>query len=412
MLAEKENIQELSIEEEMKDSYLLYAMSVLVSRALPDARDGLKPSQRRILIAMDDLNLGPRSKHRKCAKICGDTSGNYHPHGAQVVYPTLVRMAQEFSTRYPLVDGQGNFGSIDGDPAGAMRYTEARLSDFSTLLLQDLKQDTVDFLPNYDETRQEPAVLPGKFPNLLCNGSSGIAVGMATSIPPHNIAEVCDGVIRILDEPDCSIDELLEIIKGPDFPAGAIIFGREGIKEAYRSGRGIITVRARAHIETTKAGKKSIVFTETPYGLSRDRVIERVAEAVNRGKIPGVADVRNESDKEGTRIVVELRRGEDEKVSLNGLYKHTQLQDTYSIIMIALVRGRPRTLNLRELLVAFKEHRVEVVRRRTEFLLARAEQRAHILEGLRIAVKNIDAIIALIKRAKDVPSAKSALMRV
>ena len=411
MLAEKENIQEISIVEEMKDSYLLYAMSVLVSRALPDVRDGLKPSQRRILIAMHDLNLGPRSKHRKCAKICGDTSGNYHPHGAEGIYPTLVRMAQPFSARYPLVDGQGNFGSVDGDPAGAMRYTEARLSQFSMLLLDDLKLDTVDYVPNYDETRQEPVVLPGKLPNLLCNGCSGIAVGMATSIPPHNIAEVCDAVIRLLDKPDCSIDELLEIIKGPDFPAGAIIFGREGIKEAYRSGRGTVTVRARAHTETTKTGRKSIVFTEIPYGLSRDRLIERVAEAANQNKISGVADVRNESDKEGTRIVVELRRGEDEKVVLNGLYKRTQLQDTYSIIMIALARGRPQTFNLKEFLVAFKEHRVEVVRRRTEFLLARAEARAHILEGLRIAVKNIDAIVALIKRSKDVPSARSGLMK-
>ncbi|KPJ62777.1 MAG: DNA gyrase subunit A [Planctomycetes bacterium DG_23] len=411
MLAEKENIQELSIEKEMKDSYLLYAMSVLVSRALPDVRDGLKPSQRRILIAMDDLNLGPRSQHRKCAKICGDTSGNYHPHGEQSVYPTLVRMAQAFNSRYPLVDGQGNFGSIDGDPAGAMRYTEARLSPFSMLLLEDLKLDTVDFVPNYDETRKEPVVLPGKFPNLLCNGSSGIAVGMATSIPPHNIAEVCDAVIRIVDEPDCSIDELLKIIKGPDFPTGAIIFGREGIKEAYKSGRGTITVRARAHIETTKGGKKNIVFTEIPYGLSRDRIIERMADAVNQNRISGVADVRNESDKEGTRIVVELRRGENENVVLNALYKHTQLQDTYSVIMIALARGRPQTFNLKELLVAYKEHRVEVVRRRTAYLLQRAEDRAHILEGLRIAVKNIDAIVALIKRAKDVPSARSALMK-
>ncbi len=294
MIDEKENIKDILIEEEMKESYLTFAMSVIMSRALPDVRDGLKPSQRRILVAMNDLSLGPASKYRKCAKICGDTTGNYHPHGEQVVYPTLVRMAQDFSFRYTLVKGQGNFGSVDGDPPAAMRYTEARMTHASTEMMDDIKQNTVNFIPNYDETRLEPVVLPSKFPNILCNGSSGIAVGMATSIPPHNVNEVCDGIIKVIDNPDVTIDELMTIIKGPDFPTGALICGVRGIVEGYKTGRGTISVRAKAHIETAKNGRKSIVVTEIPYQLNRDRIIERIAELVKSEVLKGITDIRNE----------------------------------------------------------------------------------------------------------------------
>ncbi|HHT9117517.1 MAG TPA: DNA gyrase subunit A, partial [Candidatus Hypogeohydataceae bacterium YC38] len=411
MIEMRENIKELFIEEEMKTSYLTFAMSVIVSRALPDVRDGLKPSQRRILVAMNDLGLGPRAKFRKCAKIAGDTTGNYHPHGEQVVYPTLVRMAQDFSVRYPLIEGQGNFGSIDGDPPAAMRYTEARLAEASMALLEDLDRDTVDFVPNYDDTREEPTVLPAKFPNLLCNGSSGIAVGMATSIPPHNVNEICDGILKVVDDPRASVDELLTIVKGPDFPTGGLLCGNSGIIEGYKTGRGTITVRARAHVETTKTGKKQIVFTEIPYQLNRDKVIERIAELVQEDKITGIADIRNESDREGSRIVIELRKGEEETVVLNQLYKLTQLQDSFSIIMIALVDGRPRTLNLKELLLNYRDHRIEVIRRRTSYLLKKAEERAHILEGLRIGLKNIDEVVGIIKSSGDTASAREALVK-
>lgn len=410
MIEPKENIRELFIEEEMKSSYLTFAMSVIVSRALPDVRDGLKPSQRRILVAMNDLGLGPRAKFRKCAKIAGDTTGNYHPHGEQVVYPTLVRMAQDFSVRYPLVEGQGNFGSIDGDPPAAMRYTEARLTEASMAMLEDLEKDTVDFVPNYDDTRQEPTVLPAKFPNLLVNGCSGIAVGMATSIPPHNVAEVCDGILRVIDNPEVDIDELLTIVKGPDFPTGGLICGTKGIIEGYKTGRGTITVRARAHIEAAKTGKKQVVFTEIPYQLNRDKIIERMAELVKEDKITGIADIRNESDREGSRLVVEIKKGEDEGVVLNQLYKRTQLQDSFSIIMIALVDGRPETLNLKEQLLAYRDHRIEVIRRRTSHLLEKAEQRAHILEGLRIGLKNIDEVVRIIKASPDAARARAALV--
>lgn len=410
MIEPRENIKELFIEEEMKDSYLTFAMSVIVSRALPDVRDGLKPSQRRILVAMNDLGLGPRAKFRKCAKIAGDTTGNYHPHGEQVVYPTLVRMAQDFNIRYPLIEGQGNFGSIDGDPPAAMRYTEARLTEASMALIEDIDKETVDFVPNYDDTRLEPTVLPSAFPNLLCNGSSGIAVGMATSIPPHNINEICDGILTVIDNPGVSIDELLTIVKGPDFPTGGLICGTRGILEGYSTGRGTITVRARAHIETTKAGRKQIVFTEVPYQLNRDNIIARIAELVKEEKITGVSDVRNESDREGCRVVVELKKGEDEGVVLNQLYKLTQLQDSFSIIMIALVDNRPQTLNIKELLLAYKSHRMEVIRRRTRHLLKKAEQRAHILEGLKVALNNIDEVIKLIRASQDTPAAKAALI--
>ena len=410
MIDEKENIKDILIEEEMKESYLTFAMSVIMSRALPDVRDGLKPSQRRILVAMNDLSLGPASKYRKCAKICGDTTGNYHPHGEQVVYPTLVRMAQDFSFRYTLVKGQGNFGSVDGDPPAAMRYTEARMTHASTEMMDDIKQNTVDFIPNYDETRLEPVVLPSKFPNILCNGGSGIAVGMATSIPPHNVNEVCDGIIKVIDNPDVTIDELMTIIKGPDFPTGALICGVRGIHDGYKTGRGTISVRAKAHIETAKSGKKSIVVTEIPYQLNRDRIIERIAELVKSEVLKGITDVRNESDREGSRIVIVVKKGDDENVVLNLLYKHTKLQDSFSIIMIALVNNRPQTLNLKQLITAYIDHRKEVIRRRTQFLLERAEERAHILEGLRIALANIDEVIKLIKASKTVDDARTSLV--
>ncbi len=411
MLDSKEKIGELLIEEELKDSYLSYAMSVIVARALPDVRDGLKPSQRRILVAMNDLNLGPRSKFRKCAKIAGDTSGNYHPHGEQVIYPTLVRMAQDFVMRYPLVDGQGNFGSVDGDPPAAMRYTEARMRSFATLLMDDIEKDTVDFQPNYDETRKEPVVLPGKFPNLLANGSSGIAVGMSTSIPPHNLGELCDALVKVIDNPEISTKEIMKVLPGPDFPTGALICGRKGIVDAYTTGRGIITLRARAHVEQGKGGKKTIVFTEIPYQLNRDLVIARIANAVNAGVVKGVTDVRNESDREGSRLVVELQRGEDEHVVLNLLYKHTQLQTSYSMILLALDHGRPRTMSIRDMLLAYRDHRVEVIRRRTMYLLDKAEARAHIVEGLRIAVANIDEVVDIIKKSPDVNTARERLIK-
>jgi DNA gyrase subunit A len=410
MIEKKENIKDVLIEEEMKNSYLTFAMSVIMSRALPDVRDGLKPSQRRILVAMNDLGLGPTAKFRKCAKICGDTTGNYHPHGEQVVYPTLVRMAQDFNCRYVLVKGQGNFGSMDGDPPAAMRYTEARMAYASMAIMEDIKQNTVDFIPNYDETRMEPMVLPSKFPNILCNGSSGIAVGMATSIPPHNVNEICNGIIRVIDNPDVTIDEIMEEIKAPDFPTGALICGTKGVKEGYKTGRGTIIVRAKTHVETAKSGKKSIVVTEIPYQLNRDKIIERIAELVKNDQIKGIADVRNESDREGSRIVIDVKKGIEEEVVLNQLYKQTKLQDSYSIIMIALLNNRPQTLNLKQLIVAYIDHRKEVIQRRTRFLLDRAEEKAHILEGLMIALKNIDNIIKLIKSSRNIEEARNSLV--
>lgn len=408
----EEKIQTLLIEDEMKDSYLNYSMSVIVSRALPDVRDGLKPSQRRILVAMNDLGLGPHGKFRKCAKIAGDTSGNYHPHGEQVIYPTLVRLAQDFVSRYTLIDGQGNFGSIDGDPPAAMRYTEARLTEFATQILEDLDRDTVDFASNYDETREEPRVLPSKFPNLLCNGSAGIAVGMATSIPPHNLSEIADGIIKLIDNPDITIDELMEIIKGPDFPTGGIICGVKGLKEAYHKGKGLITLRARFNTEEVKGGRTNIIITEIPYNQEKARIIERIAGLVKANRIQGVSDIRDESDKEGMRIVVELKRGEEPQVTINQLYQNTPLQDTFSIIMIALARtGRPETLNLKQLLTSYRDHRIEVIRRRTRFLLERAEAEAHILKGLVIALNRIDQVIRLIRRSKTVEIAREGLMK-
>ncbi|MBN1437377.1 MAG: DNA gyrase subunit A [Sedimentisphaerales bacterium] len=406
----EERIEDLSILDELKDSYLNYAMSVIVQRALPDVRDGLKPSQRRILVAMNDLNLGPRSKHRKCAKIVGDTSGNYHPHGDQATYGTMVRMAQPWVMRTPLVDPQGNFGSIDDDPPAAMRYTEARMTAAATDLLADLNRDTVNFVPNYDETTTEPSVLPAKFPNLIVNGCTGIAVGMATSIPPHNPGEVCDALIKIIDDPDCGFRELMEIMPGPDFPTGGIICGRKGIVDGYTTGRGTITVRAKTHTETTKKNRTQIIVDEIPYQTVKANIVTKIAGCVNAGTIPEISDVRDESDRKGMRIVIELKRDADENVVLNQLFKHTPLQSTFSIINIALVKNRPQTLNIRQLLQLFIEHRKDVIRRRTQFLLRRARTRAHIVEGLLLAQSDIDEIINIIKKSPDVPTAKANLM--
>jgi DNA gyrase subunit A len=414
MAAENEpkptDVRDLLIEEEMKDSYLNYAMSVIVSRALPDVRDGLKPSQRRILVAMNDLNLGPRAKFRKCAKICGDTSGNYHPHGEGSIYPTLVRMAQDFASRYLLVDGQGNFGSIDEDPPAAMRYTEARMSVHASVMLEDLEKDTVNFAANYDETRDEPTVLPAKFPNLLCNGSMGIAVGMASSIPPHNVGEICDAIVKVIDEPEVTVEELLKIVPGPDFPTGGIICGTRGIREAYETGRGQCMVRARIEVEEGKGGKQSLVITEIPYNVSKKRIIERIGELHREGRIQGVSDLRDESDKDGMRLVVELKKDAEEQVVINQLFRMTPLQETFSIINIAIVKQRPQVLDLKELLVAYKDHRVEVIRRRTKWLLDKAEAEAHILEGLLKAIDVIDEVIAIIRSSSDVPTAEKRLI--
>jgi DNA gyrase subunit A len=404
---------DISIENELKESYLTYAMSVIVSRALPDVRDGLKPSQRRILVAMNDLNLGPTAGRVKCAKISGDTSGNYHPHGESVIYPTLVRMAQEWNMRHVLIDKQGNFGSIAGLPPAAMRYTEARLSPVAAQLLEDLDLDTVDYIPTYDERSTEPTVLPSRFPNLIVNGSSGIAVGMATSIPPHNLREVCDALIRLIDQPDVSIDELLEIIPGPDFPTGGRICGRSGIRRGYYTGRGSVVVRARADIEEDARGRSRILVREVPYQQFRDRVIERIAELVNEDRIKGISGIRDESDlKEPVRLVIDLKRDADPDVVLNQLYQFSPLQDSYSLIFLALVDGKPRTLNLKQLLQEFLRHRVNVIRRRTQFLLSKARKRKHTIEGLLLALANIDEIIRIIRASQTQAEAKTGLMGV
>jgi len=407
---ENERIEDLLIEEEMRDSYLTYAMSTIVDRALPDVRDGLKPSQRRVLMAMYDLHLGPRSKHRKCAKIAGDTSGNYHPHGEGVVYPTLVRLGQSWNMRYPLVDPQGNFGSIDGDPPAAMRYTEARMTAPAMEMLEDIQLDTVDMQANYDDTRTEPTVLPGKFPNLLVNGAQGIAVGMATSIPPHNLGEVCDALVHLIAHPEATVEDLMRFIQGPDFPTGGLICGRNGIRKGYTTGRGQLVVRARLHTEQVRGGRTRIVITEIPFQVLKSTIIERIADNVKNGRIKDIVDVQDHSDRAGMRIVIDLRKGADPQVVIQQLYKFTPLQSTFSIINIALVNRAPRTLDLKQLLVAFLEHRKEVVRRRTTFLLRRARQRAHIQEGLILAVADIDEIIAIIKRSPDPPTAKQRLM--
>lgn len=402
---------EQPIEDELKESYLTYAMSVIVSRALPDVRDGLKPSQRRILVAMQDLGLAPTTSTSKCAGIVGETMKRYHPHGDQAIYPTLVRMGQEWNTRYPLLDKQGNFGSIAGLPAAAMRYTEARLSHIAALMLEDLDKDTVDFLPTYDEKGTEPVVLPSKFPNLLANGSQGIAVGMATSIPPHNLAEVCDAIVRVIDEPDVSIDELLEICPGPDFPTGGVICGREGIRRGYYSGRGTIVLRARARIEEVHGSRFRIVISEIPYQQARDRIEEKVHEVASDGRISGIAGIRNESDlEEPVRLVVDLKRDADPEIVLNQLYQYTPLQDTFSLIFLALVDGKPRILSFKGLIEEFIRHRETVIRRRTQYLLLKARQRKHTVEGLLIALANLDEVIQTIRSSATQAEAKQRLM--
>ncbi|MDP8236354.1 MAG: DNA gyrase subunit A [Candidatus Erginobacter occultus] len=411
MYARNEKIITCDIKDEMRESYLNYAMSVIVSRALPDARDGLKPSQRRILVAMNDLGLGPKSRYRKCAKVAGDTSGNYHPHGEAVVYPTLVRMAQDFNLRYPLVDGQGNFGSIDGDPPAAMRYTEARLAPLAMEMLKDLKKNTVDYIPNYDETLQEPVVLPGKFPNLLCNGAAGIAVGMATNIPPHNLIEVAEAAKLFIDNPEVGVADLMKKIPGPDFPTGGIITGLEEIRRAYATGRGRIKLRGRLGVEPLKGGREAIIITEIPYSVNKTKLLENIASLVNHKKITGISDLRDESDREGMRIVAELKRGEVARVIINQLYKKTQLQVTFGIILLALDAGRPRVMDLKSALRCFVDHRKEVIVRRTRFDLDVAERRAHILEGFKIALKNIDEVIKIIKSSSDRETAKTKLCK-
>ncbi len=403
-------IEPIQLEDEMRSSFIDYAMSVIVDRALPDVRDGLKPSQRRILVAMNDLGLAPNKQHRKCAKIAGDTSGNYHPHGESVIYPTLVRMAQDFNMRYPLVDGQGNFGSVEGDSPAAMRYTEARFSRIAVEMLRDIDANTVDWVPNYDETRREPTVLPSRVPNLMVNGSSGIAVGMATNIPPHNLGEVVDAIATLIDNPEASADDLMAHITGPDFPTGGVILGTAGIKEAYRTGRGRIRVRAKAHTEQIKGNRTAIIVTELPYQVNRAALIENIVDLVKAKKISEISDLRNESDRSGMRLVIELKRDAIAMVVLNKLYKHTQMQTTFGVINIALVGGVPRTLTLPEMLKAYIAFQKEVVIRRTKFELDKAETRAHILEGLLVALDNLDQIIAIIRRAADVESARTALM--
>ena len=399
------------IEEEMRKSYLDYAMSVIVGRALPDIRDGLKPVHRRVLFAMHELGLIWNRAYKKSARVVGEVLGKYHTHGDAPVYEALVRMVQEFSLRYPLVDGQGNFGSIDGDPPAAMRYTETRLAKIAHELLADIEKDTVDFTPNFDESLQEPLVLPTKVPNLLVNGSSGIAVGMATNIPPHNLREVVDALVRVIDEPDVSIDELMKLVPGPDFPTRGYIYGRSGIREAYTTGRGIITLRAKAHVEKMRGGREAIIVTELPYQVNKASLMEKIGELVRDKRIEGISERRDESNREGIRIVLELGRGEMPQIVINQLYKHTQMQTTFGVIMLALVGRRPQVVNLKQMLQEFIAFRREVVTRRTKYDLARAEERAHILEGLRKAVDQLDLVIRLIRQAESPDAAKDALVR-
>jgi DNA gyrase subunit A len=407
------NIEPRGLEEEMKSSYLDYAMSVIVGRALPDARDGLKPVHRRVLFSMNENGLQPTRPFRKSAFIVGEVMGKYHPHGDSAIYDTLVRLAQDFSMRNPLVDGQGNFGSIDDDPAAAMRYTEARLSRIATEMLRDLDADTVDFVPNYDGSQQEPLVLPARFPNLLVNGSSGIAVGMATNIPPHNLRETIGAVVAFIDDPDVDIDGLMKHIKGPDFPTGGIILGHSGIREAYASGRGRVRLQARAHIEPLKQGKEAIVVTELPYMVKKGGdggLIQKIADLVKEKKLTGISDIEDHSDKRGMRLVIELKRDAIPKVVLNQLYKHTPMQTTFGVNMVALVDGVPRTLSLREAIEAYVRHQREVVVRRTKYELAEKERRSHILEGLLVALDNLDEVIRTIRASRDGDAARQALM--
>ena len=409
-----DKINEVDLKKTMETSYIDYAMSVIAARALPDVRDGLKPVQRRIMYAMIELNNGPDKPHRKCARIVGDTMGKYHPHGDSSIYGALVNLAQDWSTRYPLVDGHGNFGSVDGDGAAAMRYTEARLSKISIEMLRDIKKDTVDFIPNFDETEKEPVVLPSRFPNLLVNGTSGIAVGMATNIPPHNLREVIDGVVKIIDnyeiDKKTEIEELLKIIKGPDFPTGAEILGTSGIEQAYRTGRGKIRVRAVSNIEPMENGKNRIVVTELPYMVNKAKLIEKISELHRDKRVDGITDLRDETSREGMRICIELRRDVNPNIVLNQLYKHTQLQDTFGVIMLALVNNEPVVMNLLQMLQYYLKHQEEVVTRRTQYDLNKAEERAHIVEGLLIALDNIDEVIQLIRASKTAAEAKEKLM--
>ena len=401
----------VSLEAEMRHSYLDYAMSVIVGRALPDVRDGLKPVHRRVLFAMHEANIAWNRPYVKCARVVGDVMGKYHPHGDLSIYDTLVRMAQDFSLRYPLVDGQGNFGSVDGDNAAAMRYTECRLQKITAEMLADLDSETVDFAPNYDGKEQEPTVLPSRLPNLLINGSSGIAVGMATNIPPHNLTETITGCLALLGNPDLNVDELMEMIPAPDFPTAAIIYGLEGVREGYRTGRGRVVMRARTHIEDLdKGGRQAIVVDEIPYQVNKANLLIRIGELVREKKLEGISDLRDESDRTGMRVVIELKRGEVPEIILNNLYKLTQLQDSFGMNMVALVDGQPRVLNLKQFLEYFLIHRREVVTRRTVYDLRRARERGHVLEGLAVALSNVDEIIALIKASPTPPEAKAALM--
>ncbi|MCI6020164.1 MAG: DNA gyrase subunit A [[Bacteroides] pectinophilus] len=411
-----DKVHDVDLQKTMEDSYIDYAMSVIASRALPDVRDGLKPVQRRILFSMIELNNGPDKPHRKCARIVGDTMGKYHPHGDSSIYEALVKLAQDFSTRYPLVDGHGNFGSVDGDGAAAMRYTEARLSRISMEMLADINKNTVDFIPNFDETEKEPTVLPSRYPNLLVNGTSGIAVGMATNIPPHNLREVINAVVKIIDnqveeDRDTTIEEILNIVKGPDFPTGAMILGKMGIEEAYRTGRGKIRVRAVTDIEPMANGKNRIVVTELPYMVNKAKLIEKIAELVREKKIDGITDLRDESDRSGMRISIELRRDVNPNIVLNQLFKHTQMQDTFGVIMLALVDNQPKVLNLLDMLTYYLKHQKEVITRRTQYDLNKAEERAHILQGLMIALDNIDRVISIIRGSENVQAAKESLMK-
>ena len=409
-----DQVHDVDLKKTMETSYIDYAMSVIASRALPDVRDGLKPVQRRVLYSMIELNNGPDKPHRKCARIVGDTMGKYHPHSDSSIYGSLVNMAQEWSTRYPLVDGHGNFGSVDGDGAAAMRYTEARLSKISMEMLADINKDTVDFMPNFDETEKEPTVLPSRYPNLLVNGTSGIAVGMATNIPPHNLKEVISAVVKIidnqiLDNRETTLEEILEIVKGPDFPTGGMILGTAGIEQAYRTGRGKIRIRAITDIEPMANGKNRIVVTELPYMVNKARLIEKIAELVRDKKIDGITELRDESSRQGMRICIELRRDVSPKIILNQLYKHTQLQDTFGVIMIALVNNEPKVLNLYQMLDYYLSHQKDVVTRRTKYDLNKAEERAHILQGLLIALDNIDEVISIIRGSKNAGEAKEKL---
>ena len=407
-LIEDKNIIQHEIHDEMRDSYIDYAMSVIVGRALPDVRDGMKPVHRRILYGMSQLGITPEKPYKKSARIVGEVMGKYHPHGDSSIYDAMVRMAQDFSMRYPLVDGHGNFGSIDGDGAAAQRYTEARMSYFSLQMLRDIEKETVDFVPNFDGEEKEPVVLPSRYPNLLVNGSNGIAVGMATSIPPHNLTEIVDATVKIIDEPECTVDDLIKIVQGPDFPTGARILGKSGIRDAYKTGTGKVKVRAVCEIEETSRGRTRIIVSEIPYAVNKARLIEKIADLIKDKKIDGISDIRDESNREGMRIVIELKREANPQITLNQLYKHTQLQDNFSCIMIALVDGQPKLLNLYEMLSEYIKFQKEVVTRRTQFDLKKAEARAHILEGLRIALDNIDEIIKIIRSSYN--DAKEKLM--